>query len=84
MRSSAERRTLSSNPSSTRPLASPTPRSCASPVIRSQKVRQRVFEGLEWDALHEHFDEITAGGYSVSVFTRWGSVDGSLRYFDLM
>ena len=36
------------------------------------EVRQRVFEGLSWDALHEHFDEITAGGYSVSVFTRWG------------
>ena len=35
-------------------------------------VRQRVFEGLSWDALHEHFDELTAGGYSVSVFTRWG------------
>jgi xylitol oxidase len=36
------------------------------------EVRQRVFEGLSWDALHEHFDEITDGGYSVSVFTRWG------------
>ena len=36
------------------------------------EVRQRVFEGLSWDALHEHFDEITASGYSVSVFTRWG------------
>jgi alditol oxidase len=35
-------------------------------------VRQRVFEGLAWDALHERFDEITASGYSVSVFTRWG------------
>jgi alditol oxidase len=35
-------------------------------------VRQRVFEGLGWDALHEHFDEIAAAGYSVSVFTRWG------------
>jgi alditol oxidase len=35
-------------------------------------VRQRVFEALSWDALHEHFDDITAGGYSVSVFTRWG------------
>lgn len=35
-------------------------------------VRQRVFEGLGWDALFEHFDEITACGYSVSVFTRWG------------
>jgi xylitol oxidase len=34
-------------------------------------VRQRVFEGLGWDALFEHFDEITSSGYSVSVFTRW-------------
>jgi alditol oxidase len=25
-------------------------------------VRQRVFEALSWDALHEHFDDITAGG----------------------
>jgi xylitol oxidase len=40
------------------------------------EVRQRVFEGLAWDALFEHFDEITASGYSVSAFTRWGeSVD---------
>jgi alditol oxidase len=39
-------------------------------------VRQRVFEELAWDALYEHFDEITASGDSVSVFTRWGeSVD---------
>jgi xylitol oxidase len=39
-------------------------------------VRQRVFEGLAWDALYEHFDEISASGDSVSVFTRWGeSVD---------
>jgi alditol oxidase len=36
------------------------------------QVRQRVFESLAWDALHEHFDDITATGYSVSVFTRWG------------
>jgi alditol oxidase len=36
------------------------------------EVRQRVFEGLSWAALYEHFDDITAGGYSVSVFTRWG------------
>jgi xylitol oxidase len=33
-------------------------------------VRQRVFEGLAWDALYEHFDEISATGDSVSVFTR--------------
>jgi alditol oxidase len=41
-------------------------------VEPAYEVRQRVFEGLSWDALHEHFDEITDGGYSVSVFTRWG------------
>jgi alditol oxidase len=41
-------------------------------VEPTYQVRQRVFEGLAWDALHEHFDEITAAGYSVSVFTRWG------------
>jgi alditol oxidase len=41
-------------------------------VEPAYEVRQRVFEGLAWDALHEHFDEITASGYSVSVFTRWG------------
>src|SRR5829696_4053350 len=35
------------------------------------QVRQRVFEGLRWEALFEHFDEITSCGYSVSVFTRW-------------
>ena len=35
-------------------------------------VRQRVFEDLAWDMLFEHFDAITAGGYSVSVLTRWG------------
>ena len=36
------------------------------------EVSQRVFEGLAWDALVEHFDAITAAGDSVSVFTRWG------------
>jgi alditol oxidase len=35
------------------------------------EVRQRVFEGLTWDALYGHFDEISASGDSVSVFTRW-------------
>jgi len=35
-------------------------------------VRQRVFEGLAWDALLAHFDAITSAGDSVSVFTRWG------------
>jgi alditol oxidase len=41
-------------------------------VEPAYEVRQRVFEGLSWDALYQHFDEITARGYSVSVFTRWG------------
>ena len=36
-------------------------------------VRQRVFEGLAWDMLFEHFDAITASGYSVSVLTRLGA-----------
>jgi len=41
-------------------------------VEPAYQVRQRVFEGLAWDALLEHFDEITAAGDSVSMFTRWG------------
>ena len=36
-------------------------------------VRQRVFEGLAWDALFAHFDEVMSSGDSVSVFTRWGA-----------
>lgn len=39
------------------------------------EVRQRVFEGLSWDALLEHFDAIMSAAYSVSVFTRWDVVD---------
>jgi alditol oxidase len=41
-------------------------------VEPTYRVRQRVFEGLAWDALLEHFDQVTAAGYSVSWFTRWG------------
>jgi xylitol oxidase len=45
-------------------------------VVPAYEVRQRVFEGLSWDAYLERFDEVTSHGYSVSVFTRWGeSVD---------
>ena len=45
-------------------------------VEPAYQLRQRVFEGLAWDALYEHLDEITGAGYSVSVFTRWaGTVD---------
>src|SRR5437868_12582500 len=41
-------------------------------VEPAYEVRTRVFEGLSWKALFEHFDEISACGYSVSVFTGWG------------
>jgi xylitol oxidase len=41
-------------------------------VEPAYEIRQRVFEGMSWDALLEHFDEISATGYSVSAFTRWG------------
>jgi xylitol oxidase len=36
------------------------------------EMRQRVFEGLGWEALFEHFDEITGSGESVSLFHRFG------------
>ena len=36
-------------------------------------VRQRVFEGLRWEALEEHVDHVLSCGYSVSVFTRFGA-----------
>ena len=41
-------------------------------VEPAYEVRQRVFEGLSWEAFFEHFDEIISCGYSVSIFTRWG------------
>jgi alditol oxidase len=41
-------------------------------VEPAYEVRQRVFQDLAWDALFEHFDEIMALGYSVSLFTVWG------------
>jgi xylitol oxidase len=40
-------------------------------VEPAYEMRQRVFEGLSWEALYECFDEITSLGYSVSLFTRW-------------
>ncbi len=43
-------------------------------VEPAYEVRQRVFEGLTWDALYGHFDEISASGDSVSVFTGWHQV----------
>src|SRR5215210_4202599 len=47
-------------------------------VEPAYEVRQWVFEGLSWEALFEHFDEITSCGYSVSVFTRWGESAGQV------
>jgi xylitol oxidase len=45
-------------------------------VEPAYEIRQRVFEGLSWDALGEHLDQILGAGYSVSAFTRWtGGVD---------
>jgi xylitol oxidase len=41
-------------------------------VEPAYEVRQRVFEELAWDALFEHFDAITASGYSVSVLSYLG------------
>ncbi|MBN9739688.1 FAD-binding protein [Amycolatopsis sp. A1MSW2902] len=34
-------------------------------------VRQDVFDALPWSAALQHFDEIQAAGYSVSLFTNW-------------
>jgi xylitol oxidase len=41
-------------------------------VEPAYQVRQRTFEGLAWPSLFEHLDAVTAAGYSVSLFTRWG------------
>ena len=47
-------------------------------VEPAYEVRQRVFEGLSWGAFFENFDEITARGYSVSLFTGWGEKAGEV------
>jgi alditol oxidase len=36
-------------------------------------VRQYVYQNLSLSAAAEHFDEITASGYSVSMFTNWAA-----------
>src|SRR4051812_43983028 len=36
------------------------------------ELRQRVFEGLQWEAFTEHFEAVMGAGYSVSAFTRFG------------
>jgi xylitol oxidase len=40
-------------------------------VVPRFDVRQCVFDHLPWDAAVEHFDEIEAAAYSVSLFTNW-------------
>jgi xylitol oxidase len=40
-------------------------------LIPSFEVRQHVYEGLPSAELADHFEEIFASGYSVSVFTDW-------------
>jgi xylitol oxidase len=40
-------------------------------LVRVFDVRQDVFDDLPWEAVFEHFDEIQAAGYSVSLFTDW-------------
>lgn len=42
-------------------------------VEPAYEVRQRVFEGLAWEALDEHLDALMAAGDSVSAFTRLGA-----------
>jgi alditol oxidase len=40
-------------------------------VVPSFDVSQRVYEGLPLDVLDDHFTDVMAGGYSVSLFTDW-------------
>lgn len=47
-------------------------------VEPSYAVSQVVYEGLPWRAIDERFDELSAAGDSVSVFTRWGESAGQL------
>ncbi|WP_210415849.1 FAD-binding protein [Humibacter ginsenosidimutans] len=43
-------------------------------VVPSFEVEQTVYDGLDWEAVLEHYDAITSSAYSVSMFTDW--VDG--------
>jgi alditol oxidase len=42
-------------------------------VVPSFEVAQRVYEGLPLDVLDDHFADLMASGYSVSMFTDWRS-----------
>ena len=41
-------------------------------VEPSYRLSQRVYEGMDWDQLAEHLDEVTTAGRSVSVFHAFG------------
>ncbi|MFI6698834.1 D-arabinono-1,4-lactone oxidase [Streptomyces sp. NPDC050509] len=40
-------------------------------LVPAYEIRQRVYDGLPYERLREHFDEILSAAYSVSVFTDW-------------
>jgi len=40
-------------------------------IVPSFRVRQDVYEHLPFDELEANFDDVTSGGYSVSLFTNW-------------
>jgi alditol oxidase len=40
-------------------------------VVPAFAMRQTVYEGMPLAALADHFEDVMASGYSVSVFTRW-------------
>ncbi|AIG77163.1 Putative xylitol oxidase [Amycolatopsis japonica] len=40
-------------------------------LVPAFDLRQDVFDGLPWESVYEHFDEIQDAGYSVSLFTNW-------------
>ncbi len=42
-------------------------------VEPSYRMRQRLHVGLGWDVLADRFDDVTAAGTSVSLFTHWGA-----------
>ncbi|WBU38966.1 D-arabinono-1,4-lactone oxidase [Homoserinibacter sp. YIM 151385] len=44
-------------------------------LVPAFRMRQQHYQGLSWDQLLEHLDELMALAYSVGVFTRWTGED---------
>jgi alditol oxidase len=44
------------------------------------EVRQDLYSGLQWASVLEHFDDVTSGPYSVSLFTNWLGDDIGLMW----